>query len=186
MRRHVGKKSHRIVERKSPKQRGLLRGVDNSKDIDLILSKYKLNQDLLGFTSDYLSQLFEQAVGLLQQHRFDEAVKAFELLTQLNPYVPDFWIGIGLAHQACESYRPALSAFLVAETMDPSRIDPYSYAVDCCLEMKDMAQAEAIVEQALRWAKKHSHRTSTKDFLHELSIIKKHIKDEKKASQVLL
>jgi tetratricopeptide (TPR) repeat protein len=176
----VGKKAPKIHVRKAKAvhTKRHWKGVDNTKDIDIILAKSKLNQDLLGFTGDYLSKLFEQAVMLLQQHRFDEAVQGFEFLTKLNPYVPDFWIGLGLAHSATEAFGTALSAFLTAQTMDPSRIDAYSYAIDCSIEMKDLQQAEAILLQALDFAKKHPHLEDVQGFIKELQLLQDRIEGE--------
>lgn len=179
----VHKKAPKVHLRKAPHPKKHWKGLDNTKEIDLILSRTKLNQDLLGFSGDYLSKLFEQAVGLLQAHRFEEAVQGFEFLTKLNSYVPDFWIGLGLAHSSNEAYKPALLSFLTAQTMDPSRIDAYSYAIDCCIEMKDIAQAEAILLQALQYAKKHHRAGDIKEFVHGLQELQDRIEDESKKEE---
>src|SRR5207249_2240917 len=75
-------------------------GFDNTRDIDYILATTKLSQDVLGISGDRLSKLFQSAISLLHEHRYDEAIKAFELLSRLNPFVADFWIGLGVAHQS--------------------------------------------------------------------------------------
>jgi len=168
MRKQHRKKALRPHSHKIALKRRAYAGFDNTKDIDLILSKGKLPQDLLGFSAERLGTLFETAVGLLQQHRYDEAVQGFDFLTRVNPYVADFWIGLGLAHLAREAYKPALGSFMAAQTMDPSREEPYTYAVDCCLEMKDFDQAQAILNQGLRYAKRHPLSDDSKSLLREL------------------
>lgn len=173
------KTHHRHVPVK--KRQKHFKGVDNTKDIDLILSKGKLFQDLLGFSGEHLGRLFENAIEMLRQHRFDEAVLAFDLLTQLNPYISDFWLGLGLAHQAHEDYLHALSAFLVAQTMDPSRVDSYTYAITCCLEMKNYPQAEAIIQEAFTYAKKHPRNENSASMLKEMHSFQNRIAQEKKS-----
>ncbi len=153
--------------------------VDNTKDIDLILAKGKLVQDLLGFSNEHLGRLFENAINLLAQHRFDEAILAFDLLTQFNPYISDFWVGFGLAHQANQNFLQALSAYLVAQTMDPSRLDAYSYAIECCFEMKNFDQAEAIIQEAFAYAKKHPRDDDSTKILKEMHLFQKRLISEK-------
>ncbi|HXF29398.1 MAG TPA: hypothetical protein VN457_06065, partial [Chlamydiales bacterium] len=141
----------------------------NTKDIDLILSKKTQFQDIIGFTNERMGHLFESAVSLLQQHRYDEAVRAAEVLTQLNPYIADFWICLGMAEQANGASGRALQAYLTAETMDPSRAEPYVNAIDCCLDLNDPLQAEVIYKVALHYAKKHPHQPDSKVIVKELS-----------------
>lgn len=178
---HRRKGHHKGVHRHVHVKRRLFKGVDNTKDIDLILSRGKLFHDLLGFSGEHLGRLFENAIDLLRQHRFDEAVLAFDLLTQLNPYVSDFWLGLGIAHQAHEDYYLALSAFIVAQTMDPSRLDSYTYAISCCLEMKNYPQAEAIIQEAFAYAKKHPRDEATSLILKEMHAFQSQIAHEKKS-----
>lgn len=180
---HRRKGHHKSAHRHVQVKRQLFKGLDNTKDIDLILSKGKLFHDLLGFSGEHLGRLFENAVDLLHQHRFDEAILAFDLLTQLNPYVCDFWIGLGIAHQAHEEYFSALSAFLVAQTMDPSRLDSYTYAITCCLEMKNFPQAEAIIQEAFAYAKKHPREEESTAILKEVHALQTRIAHEKKSNK---
>ncbi|MDB6081814.1 MAG: scc3-C [Chlamydiia bacterium] len=181
MRRHHGKKVDRSGHHKAKKakkskkpkialKRLAFKGFDNTKDIELILSKRKLVQDLLGFSGEKLGMLFEKSIMLLQQNRNEEAVKAFELLTQFNPYVADFWLGLGIAKYVLEEYKPALLAILVAQTMDPSRAEPYLYAIDCCLELKDFQQAQSIIDQGFKYAKKHVKQADSQLLLKELPL----------------
>ena len=152
--------------------------MDNSEDVDTELIKKKLVQDLLGFSGEDVSRLFELAIGLMHQHRFDEAVTAFRFLTQINPYQCDFWIGLGAALQSQGSYHDALSSYLVAETMDPVRLDAYGYAIDVCLEMQDFTQAKAVLQQGYAYAKSHAGGDAIKQLRSGLGALKARIKSE--------
>ena len=166
---HAARKAHHKAKGKSVRRMAGFKGFDNTADIDLILSKKVQFQDLLGFTNERMSHLFESAVSLLQQRRYDEAIKAAEMLTQLNPYVSDFWICLGMAEQANGASQRALQAYRTAETMDPSRAEPYVNAIDCCLELNDPLQAEVIYNEALHYAKKHPHQSDSQMIMRELS-----------------
>lgn len=170
MRRHHRKKAHHPRHHKVPLGKAVFKEFDNTKDIDRILLKRKLFYDFLGFSGERLAKLFETAIMLLQQNRFDEAVKGFEFLTHLNPYVSDFWLGLGIAKHALEEYKEALSFLFVAQTMDPARSEPYLYAIDCCLDMNNLLQADKILHQGLRYAKRHPSREDSKILLQELPL----------------
>ncbi len=149
--------------------------VDNSQDVDLIAAKAKLMQDVFGFSNEDITQFFEQAIALLHGHRYEDAIAAFQFLTQVNPYVCDFWLGLGAAHQAIGHYQEALSWYMVAETMDPVRIDTYGYAVDACLEMHDIKQAKAILGIGYAYAKGHSRQEGVRALKAGLAELKARI-----------
>lgn len=159
----------RAVHKKHASKKRPFKGFDNTQDIDLIILKKGLYQDLVGFSNERMSHLFENAVALLQQHRYDEACRAAEILTRLNPYVSDFWICLGMAEQANGASQRALQAYLMAETMDPSRAEPYINAIDCCLDLNDPMQAESIYKEALRYARRHPQQPDSQLIERELS-----------------
>lgn len=179
MRKSDRRKRHRakqtIHEQKSPPHPKPFRGVDNTRDLDLILGRTKLFQDVLGVSQEELSQLYEQAMGFLQTNRIDEAVLAFSFLTKMNSYAADFWIGLGVAQLINQEYQKAFEAFLMAITMDPSRYDCYAYAIECCNEMKNYAQAEAILREAVSYAKRHHSRAESALILEESSRLQSEI-----------
>ena len=170
---------HHVRKTHAPKKKEF-RGIDNAKDVEVILEKNKLLQDILGFSNDNLDSLFSDAHSLLLAHRNDEAMQAFILLSRINPFVPDFWLGLGLTHQANGDYQQALACFLVAETMDPARLDCYEYGIDCALEMKNFAQAEAILDQALRFANKHPQLNESEIIFKKAKRLAFRIQDEKR------
>ena len=158
------------ARRAAVKMSRAFQGFDNTKDIDLIVAKGKLFQDIVGFSNERVGSLFANSVMLLQQHRYDEAIKAAEFLIQLNPFVSDFWICLGMAEQANGASKRAREAFLMAQTIDPSRSEPYASAIDCCLDLNDPLQAEIIYNMGMKYAKKHSRHPESKLIMHELQM----------------
>lgn len=146
---------HRSESQKIHHRRKDIKKVDNTKDIDDILAKGKIVQDLLGFSREKITHLFERAIVYLQVGHFDEAVSSFSLLTRLNPYIADFWLGLAIAQMRQGEHTRAFEAFGMAIAMDPSRFDIYSYAIECCLEMQNPNQADALLNDAVTYAKRH-------------------------------
>lgn len=136
-----------------PLQKRPFYGYDNSSDITHILNHNKLFQELLGITQEKLGMLFEEAVHLLQQGRFDEAKKGLEVLVKMNPYVPDFWIALGMCDQKFGKFEEALQSFLVAQTLDVERTETYLEAIDCCVELNRKTMAVKILNDAKKMMK---------------------------------
>ncbi len=178
------RRSHLTISRKKKKARqgDLFSKIDNSGDIDTVLAKQKVFQDVLGFSADDVSKLFQQAIAFLHQHRFDEAIIAFRFLIRINPYICDFWIGLGAALQSQGAYAEALANYLVAETMDPVRIDTYGYAVDVCLEMHDITQAKTVLKSGYTYIKNHSKDAIVRQLRAGLGELRARIKQEEPSS----
>jgi tetratricopeptide (TPR) repeat protein len=148
------------------------RGFDNTKDIESVLVKQKLMQDVLGLSPERLGKLFEQAVQLLQQHHYDDAIRAFQFLTKVNPYVCDFWLGLGICQQSNGDSKDALESFLVAQTMDAERLELYPAAVDCCLELGNPLLATKLLDQSLKIAEKTLKGDELEEFLRDMKMRK--------------
>lgn len=170
--------SVRARARVRPKKRkNVLVGMDNTRDVDFILERFKIPQDILGLSNANLTDFYEEAVGFLWSHQLEEAREAFALLTKINPYVADFWVGLGLSYQKNEALRPALQQFLVALTMDPSRSDIYGYAIECCLQMQDFSQARAILDEAKICLRQHPRDIAWAPLRAEIPILAKKISE---------
>jgi len=178
MRKSGRRKTHHAKEA-IERSKKPFRGLDNTRDLDLILGRTKLFQDVLGVSPEELSHLFEQAMGFLQTNRIEEAILAFSFLTKMNSYATDFWIGLGAAQLINQEYAKAFDAFLMAITMDPSRYDCYAYAIECCIEMNNFAQAEALLKQAVTYAKRHHSRPDSALILEESSRLQDEINTKK-------
>ena len=115
-------------------------------------------QDILGISDDQLSGMYQVAWAFLENEQNPDAVRAFTFLCNVHPYVPDFWYGLGKALRGCEQPEDALSMLLVAETMDPTRIEFYQEEIECCLQMGDTKEASHIMHRL------YAHRRSIEEF----------------------
>ena len=182
MRKHKGPKSEleKSSNHKHPHTKNSsFKGLDNTRELDAVLRRTKIFQDVLGISREALSNLYEQALGFLDSNRLEEAQSSFLLLTKINPFASDFWIGLGICHLKQEEFTPAFNAFSMALTMEPDRYECYAYAIECCIQMKNYAQAEALLRQAVIYAKRHPSHAESSIILEEAPRILNQIKIEK-------
>lgn len=140
--------------------------VERLSDEDLLAEYFdegKPLQELFGFSNEATAEFYGVARELIENRKFEEAVKAFIFLTTLNPYIPDFWVGLGLAKQHCEQQDGALYAFSVAFRLDGSEILPYALAAQCCIEDRQFDQALEIIEEAETYAKENGEEQLRKE-----------------------
>jgi tetratricopeptide (TPR) repeat protein len=148
--------SSKPSSRHKPKQERL-------RDINLFPKKEKelfekVPQRFLGISDQQLGRLFENAWSLIEIHEGSEATRGFRLLCRLHPYVSDFWYGLGHALKESGEYEEALDAFIMAETMEPTRFEYYQEAIICALELGKKSQARRIFNRLL------AHRRSIGNF----------------------
>lgn len=112
-------------------------------------------QELFGFSNEATAEFYEVANQLLEDDRYEDAVKAFVFLTTINPYISEFWSGLGLAKQKCNLFDEALFAFSVAFRLEERDILPYLLAVHCCVDAKELDRALEIIDEAEAYAEEH-------------------------------
>lgn len=123
----------RISLRKHRKVTTRLTEVNRYKDAVRGGLLYNVPQTILGISDQQLVDLFQVAWAFLEQQQSAEAARSFTFLCHLHPYVADFWYGLGRALMENNRSDEALSAFLMAETIDPTRFEYYQGAIECCL-----------------------------------------------------
>ncbi len=119
---------------------------------DDVMAGFERGQTLqaqMGFSPDAMCDFYEEAQNLIREELYQDGADAFIFLTTLNPMVSEFWIGLGWCEYSQGHLQEALIAFKWACAADACKIEPYLFAVDCCLRMGDKQQAEAIAAHAM-------------------------------------
>ena len=140
--------------------------VKRLSDEDLLAEYFdegKPLQELFGFSNEATAEFYGVARELIELKRHQEAVKAFLFLTALNPYISEFWLGLGLAKQQCKLLEDALYAFGVAYGLDGSDIFPYALAAQCCIDLKRFDRALEIIDEAEAYAIENDEKQLKKD-----------------------
>lgn len=92
-------------------------------------------QEVLGISDAILEKYYESASNLLSEKHWTDAVDAFLFLTFVSPFVQNFWIGLGIAEQSTSEYDKAITAYLIAEALNPENPVPVANAFQCFLAL---------------------------------------------------
>lgn len=112
-------------------------------------------QEIFGFSNETALIFYETAKNILEQKRAKDAINAFVFLTTINPYIPSFWMGLGMAQQLNQEHTVALDSYNMALTLEGREIFPYIVAAQCCIEIKDFDKATNLMELAEQYAVEH-------------------------------
>src|SRR4051794_20353500 len=85
--------------------------------IEFVTSGKKM-QELLGISDVTLNRYYSVAKDLLHEKNWADAKDVFNFLTLLNPFMFQFWIGLGISEIEQGKYLEALAAFTMSETID--------------------------------------------------------------------
>ncbi|CRX38417.1 SycD/LcrH family type III secretion system chaperone [Estrella lausannensis] len=106
-------------------------------------------QEILGFDDGRLELFYQKASSLYGENRFQEAREAFTFLTTLNPFVANFWVGLGMAEQRLEEFNGALLAFAMAMMADSLSPLPHYHTALCYRSLGDHENALSSLDLAL-------------------------------------
>ncbi|MGA8163517.1 MAG: hypothetical protein WB791_00640 [Waddliaceae bacterium] len=157
-----------------------LEKVNNEEVLMQYLEEGKPLQELFGFSNEATAEFYGAAKRILEQKRFEDAMSAFVFLTTINPYISDFWLGLGMAQQKNQEHEAALSSYRTAFTLEGRSILPYMLAAHCCLEIKDFDRAKEVLECAEDYADEHAEEKECRQLREDLVAAKHYINGQKK------
>lgn len=107
-------------------------------------------QAILGVSDKLIEHYYRAAVHLLEKKEYTKAADAFFFLSFLNPFVHNFWIGLGVAHQSMAQFDKALAAYMMGELTDPDNPVTYSNAFQCHQALGHKEDAEHCFQKAMK------------------------------------
>jgi len=107
-------------------------------------------QELFGVTKPVLEKYYKSALSFLSDKKWGNARDAFMFLTFLNPYVHEFWVGLGIAEQSQSHFDKALQAYTLAEATDPEDPIPIANSFQCILALGEKEYAQYTLNKALK------------------------------------
>lgn len=113
----------------------------------------KTFQEILGYTPEKMESFYESAYNLFKMQEYEKAADAFIFLTTLNPYVHNYWLGLGMSEQLNDSFQSGLLAYAMAILTDMQNPLPHYHSAKCYLGIDDKVSAIAALETALVLAK---------------------------------
>lgn len=113
------------------------------------LAEGKTFQEILGYDDDTMEKFYGAAHSLFQQGRYQDSADAFVFLTTLNPYVHNFWLGLGMSEQRNEEYESALVAYGMATMTDMDNPLPHFHSGICYYLMGEFDTAVGVLDLAI-------------------------------------
>lgn len=123
-------------------------------------------QDIYGISDKDMEVMFFSATRYLQRHEFKEAADSFLFLTFLNPYISQYWMGLGEGLRQLKDYEKAIEAYLLSSMMNYEDPRPYFHSGSCFLAL---AKPQAALER-FRLAVEYCHGKNEYGSLKEISL----------------
>lgn len=138
-------------------------------------------QEILGFDDGKLEIFYQKASSLYGESRFQEAREAFTFLTTLNPFVANFWVGLGMAEQRLEEFNGALLAFAMAMMADSLSPLPHYHTALCYRSLGDPENALGSLDLALMRVMGNEEWSALRE---KALLLKERIKEEQERDKV--
>jgi type III secretion system low calcium response chaperone LcrH/SycD len=129
--------------------------LEKLKDPDIIrrqVKEGKTFQEILGYTPESMEKFYKVAHNLYQKQDYQRAADSFVFLTTLNPYVHNYWLGLGMSEQLCNNFQGALLAYAMAILTDIENPITHYHSGNCYLALNDVNNAIQSYEMAIRCA----------------------------------
>lgn len=127
--------------------------VDKLRDPDVIrryVAEGKTFQEIIGYSPEIMEEFYGLAYRLYSNQQYEDAADAFVFLTTLNPYVHNFWLGLGMAEQKREEYEGALIAYGMAGMTDPSNPISLFHSSHCYHLMGEYQSALDMMDRLIK------------------------------------
>lgn len=111
----------------------------------------KTFQEIIGYSSETMEKFYQVAYSLFQKQEYNKAADSFIFLTTLNPYVHNYWLGLGMAEQLGGTYQGALLAYAMAVLTNIENPTPHYQSASCYRQLNDLENAVMSYEMAARY-----------------------------------
>lgn len=129
--------------------------LEKLKDPELLRRKInegKVLQEIIGYTPETMEKFYQIAYNLFQHQHYQEAGDAFIFLTTLNPYVYNYWLGLGMCEQLCNKFDGALIAYATSILIQVENPISHYHSATCYEALNDPGNAIASLELAIMYA----------------------------------
>lgn len=144
--------------------------LEKLRDPDLLrkkISEGKVLQEIIGYSAATMEKFYFVAYKLFQHQQYQEAADAFIFLTTLNPYIYNYWLGLGMCEQLLKREEAALIAYATAILINVENPVPHYHSASCYNELKDQGNALASLELAIMYCEDKVEFTSLKKHAEE-------------------
>ena len=148
---------------------GLLAQIDVSKFFESVSKKSApelsdtLFQHKIGISDDTILSFYECGTHFFDINDFVSAGDIFLVLTFLNPFVPSFWVGLGMSEEMRHEFDGAALAFLMAAELQENGYAWAIRAAECYNKANKPEQARAVLDVVINETSKHPKHAELKN-----------------------
>jgi type III secretion system low calcium response chaperone LcrH/SycD len=118
----------------------------------MVLDGYSV-KDIVQISDGDLEKIYDRALQLYNNGKYDLALGLFQKLGQIDPINPRFIIAVGAAHQMLEDYTSANECYMIVAHLSPQDPLPHHYATECYIKLGDIDSALVSLELLISIAK---------------------------------
>jgi len=140
--------------------------LEKLKDPEVIrrqVKEGKTFQEILGYKQETMDKFYNTAHLLFQKQEYQKAADSFIFLTTLNPYVHNYWLGLGMSEQLNDSYQGALLAYAMAILTNVENPITHYQSGNCYRALNDNTNAIQSYEMAISCAADISEHENIKE-----------------------
>lgn len=127
--------------------------IQRARDPELLrryVEEGKTFQEIIGYSDEVMEKFYQAAYSLFQQKRYQDSADAFTFLTTMNPYVHNYWLGLGMSEQLIENYEGAAIAYGMAVMTDATNPVPLFHSSTCAYLLGDYEGALATLQEVVQ------------------------------------
>jgi tetratricopeptide (TPR) repeat protein len=106
-------------------------------------------QEMFGLAQETYDTFYQIGSSFFNQGKMEEALNVFVLLTNLNNFVFESWLGLGCCWQYKKKYPEALYAFSMASLLDFDHPAPHLFSAEVYAEMQNIKISSETLDLAL-------------------------------------
>lgn len=107
-------------------------------------------EEILGVSKEIMGIYYECSRDILDQKMYENSGNAFLFLTMLNPYVYDYWIGLGLSEHLSGNYDIAIKAYSMAVLTNMDHPAPHFFIGQCLTAQERYHDAIAALDYTMK------------------------------------
>lgn len=135
---------------------------------------------LLGFSSEVMTQFYEVGATLAEENDFAKARDVFYFLVTIAPDISSFWLGLGMCNAKIQNYEKSLMSYRRSIAINPHNPDAYLGACHAAIKLGFVDEAIALSDEGLLLAKDHSSEPWAEELAPILEEAKKYVTSQHK------
>ena len=130
----------------------VLKNLEDPTFVKKAVQENKTFQDIIGYSADTMQLFYDAAYNWFQEGNYEQAADAFVFLTTLNPFVHNYWLGLGMSEHRSSNFEGALTSYGMAILIDEKSAVSHYHLATCHYEIGENEQSLKALELAIKYS----------------------------------